>query len=111
MSDISLNGPVCFQIIDWYTDNYEQRENFMISNYFKGLTAKYKILLGDYPEAQRIDDNDLVYFLNNIPGSSIKPMGMGSHFLPLEHPQIMFEEIEGFFRPANGYTDPMEKKS
>jgi len=87
---------------------YEQRENLVISNYFKGLTAEYKILLGDYPEAQRIDDNDLVYFLNNIPGSSIKPMRMGSHFLPLEHPQMVFEEIERFFRPANGNTDPIE---
>ena len=45
---------------------YEQRENLVLSNYFKDLTAEYKILLGNYPEAQHIDDNDLVYFLNNI---------------------------------------------
>ena len=90
---------------------YEQRENLVLSNYFKGLTAEYKILLGDYPEAQQIDDNELVYFLNNIPDSSVKPMQIGSHFLPLEHPQIVFEEIEGFFRPATGNTHSMEYNS
>ena len=86
---------------------YEQRENLVLSNYFKGLTAEYKILLGNYPEAQHIDDNDLVYFLNNVPDSSVKSMQIGSHFLPLEHPQVVFEEIEEFFRPANEDTDSM----
>ena len=90
---------------------YEQRENLVLSNYFKDLTAEYKILLGNYPEAQHIDDNDLVYFLNNVPDSSVKPMQIGSHFLPLEHPQIVFEEIEGFFRPATGNTHSMEYNS
>ena len=90
---------------------YEQRENLVLSNYFKGLTAEYKILLGNYPEAQHIDDNDLVYFLNNVPDSSVKSMQIGSHFLPLEHPQAVFEEIEEFFRPANEDTDSMEYNS
>ena len=90
---------------------YEQRENLVLSNYFKDLTAEYKILLGNYPEAQHIDDNDLVYFLNNVPDSSVKAMQIGSHFLPLEHPQVVFEEIEEFFRPANEDTDSMEYNS
>ena len=90
---------------------YEQRENLVLSNYFKDLTAEYKILLGNYPEAQHIDDNDLVYFLNNVPDSSVKSMQIGSHFLPLEHPQVVFEEIEEFFRPANEDTDSMEYNS
>ena len=90
---------------------YEQRENLVLSNYFEGLTAEYKILLGNYPEAQHIDDNDLVYFLNNVPDSSVKSMQIGSHFLPLEHPQAVFEEIEEFFRPANEDTDSMEYNS
>ena len=90
---------------------YEQRENLVLSNYFNDLTAEYKILLGNYPEAQHIDDNDLVYFLNNVPDSSVKSMQIGSHFLPLEHPQVVFEEIEEFFRPANEDTDSMEYNS
>ena len=90
---------------------YEQRENLVLSNYFKDLTAEYKILMGNHPEAQHIDDNDLVYFLNNVPDSSVKPMQIGSHFLPLEHPQIVFEEIEEFFRPANKDTDTREYNS
>ena len=90
---------------------YEQRENLVLSNYFKDLTAEYKILMGNHPEAQHIDDNDLVYFLNNVPDSSVKSMQIGSHFLPLEHPQIVFEEIEAFFRPANEDTDSMEYNS
>ena len=90
---------------------YEQRENLVLSNYFKDLTAEYKILLGNYPEAQHIEDNDLVYFLNNVPDSSVKSMQIGSHFLPLEHPQVVFEEIEEFFRPANEDTDSMEYNS
>ena len=90
---------------------YEQRENLVLSNYFNSLTAEYKILLGNYPEAQHIDDNDLVYFLNNVPDSSVKSMQIGSHFLPLEHPQVVFEEIEEFFRPANEDTDSMEYNS
>ena len=90
---------------------YEQRENLVLSNYFKDLTAEYKILLGNYPEAQHIDDNDLVHFLNNVPDSSVKSMQIGSHFLPLEHPEVVFEEIEEFFRPANEDTDSMEYNS
>ena len=90
---------------------YEQRENLVLSNYLKDLPAVSYILLGNYPEAQHIDDNDLVYFLNNVPDSSVKSMQIGSHFLPLEHPQVVFEEIEEFFRPANEDTDSMEYNS
>lgn len=76
---------------------YEQRDTLIIAKYFKGLTAEYKILLGDYPGAQNMDEEDLVNFLDTVPSAGVKQMGIGSHFLPLEHPKIILAEIEGFF--------------
>ena len=76
---------------------YEQRETLIISKYFKGLTAEYKILLGDFPGAQKLDEEDLVNFLDTVSDAGVKQMGFGSHFLPLEHPKIILAEIESFF--------------
>ena len=33
-----------------------------------------------------------------VPDATVKPMGIGSHFLPMEHPGIVLEEIREFFR-------------
>ena len=90
---------------------YEQRETLIISEYFDRLTAKYKILIGEYPGAQRIDDEDLVKFLDTAPSANAKLMGIGSHFLPLEHPQIVLEEIESFFNLTNRNPNRSKIKS
>ena len=90
---------------------YEQRETLIISEYFDRLTAKYKILIGEYPGAQRIDDEDLVKFLDTVPSANAKLMGIGSHFLPLEHPQIVLEEMESFFNLTNRNPNRSKIKS
>ena len=90
---------------------YEQRETLIISEYFDRLTAKYKVMIGEYPGAQRIDDEDLVKFLDTVPSANAKLMGIGSHFLPLEHPRIVLEEIESFFSSTNRNPNRSKIKS
>ena len=76
---------------------YEQRDSLRVSRYFEGLGGQYLLLLGDYPEAQTMHDKGVARFLSMVPGAAVKLMGTGSHFLPMEHPEIVLKEIREFF--------------
>ena len=76
---------------------YEIRERLQVSKYFVGLTGSFLLLLGDYPEAQSLTDQGVRRFLEMVPGAAVKPMGKGSHFLPMEHPAEVLREIQAFF--------------
>ena len=76
---------------------YEQRDSLQVSQYFDGLEGDYLLLLGDYAEAQTLQDVGVKRFLESVPGARVKPMGMGSHFLPMEHPAEVVTEIRQFF--------------
>ena len=76
---------------------YEQRDSLQVSKYLEGLRGQYLLLLGSYPEAQTVQDSGVTRFLEMVTDSKVKPMGMGSHFLPMEYPIEVLGEIRGFF--------------
>ena len=76
---------------------YEQRDSLRVSRYLAGLEGNFLLLLGDYPEGQTLQDLGVRRFRKMVPGARVKPMGMGSHFLPMEHPEEVLAEIQDFF--------------
>ncbi|MCY4366956.1 MAG: alpha/beta hydrolase [Chloroflexi bacterium] len=76
---------------------YEKRESLQVTPFFRGLTGRFLLLLGSYPEAQTPSDTGVQRFLSEVDYSEAKPMGMGSHFLPMEHPAEVLREIKAFF--------------
>ena len=77
---------------------YEKREALQVSPYLKGLTGRYLLLLGSYPEAQTLQDTGVRRFLQSVKGAEVKLMGVGSHFLPMEQPDLVLSEIRSFFQ-------------
>ena len=77
---------------------YEKREALQVTPYIKGLTGRYLLLLGSYPEAQTLQDTGVRRFLESVEGAKVKPLGVGSHFLPMEHPDLVLSEIQSFFQ-------------
>ena len=77
---------------------YEAREFFDISHYLKDLKGEYLLLLGDYsgPEAQTLDSEGVHRFRELVRGAQIKPMGLGTHFLPMEYPELVAQEVSSF---------------
>ncbi|MCH8745868.1 MAG: hypothetical protein IIB31_09520 [Chloroflexi bacterium] len=63
----------------------------------QSLRGEYLLLLGDYPGSQTRQDEGVRRFLELVDKSRVKLMGVGSHFLPMEHPQIVLKEIREFF--------------
>ena len=84
---------------------YEQRDALQVSQYFEGLEGRYLLLLGAYPEAQTLQDAGVRRFLEKVPGARVKPMGVGSHFLPMEHPERVLNEIRKFFSKEENVAD------
>ena len=81
-------------------DFYEQRDDLQVSRYLKGLTGDYLLLLGNYAGGQTLEDAGVRRFREMVPGARVKPMGFGTHFLPMEHPAAVLPEIRAFFAGA-----------
>ncbi len=77
---------------------YEQRESLKVSRYLDELRGQFLLLLGSYPEAQTLQDVGVRRFTKMVKGATVKPMGIGSHFLPMEHPKEVLREIRTFFK-------------
>ena len=84
---------------------YEQRDALQVSKYFEALKGKFLLLLGAYPEAQTLQDVGVRRFLDKVPGARVKLMGLGSHFLPMEHPGRVLGEIREFFSEEEHIAD------
>jgi pimeloyl-ACP methyl ester carboxylesterase len=76
---------------------YGQRDGVNDAVYIERLKGQYLLLLGDYPAGQKLEDVGVKDFLKVVPGSQVKAMGCGSHFLPMEYPDLVLGEIKGFF--------------
>ena len=77
---------------------YEKRETLRVSPYLEGLAGRFLLLLGSYPEAQTLQDAGVRRFLESVKGAKVKPLDVGSHFLPMEHPELVLREIQSFFQ-------------
>jgi len=75
---------------------YEQRTILNTSPYLDGITGDLRLLLGNYPGAQTLNDTGIQEFLAKVPKSEVKVAPKGSHFLPMEYPEIVLTEIVNF---------------
>ena len=75
---------------------YEQRDGLGDDQYLSSLRGQYLLLLGDYPTGQKPDDLGVKNFLKLVARSRVKSMGCGSHFLPMEYPDLILREIRNF---------------
>ena len=82
---------------------YGQRDGVNDAVYIERLTGQYLLLLGDYPTGQKVDDTGVQNFLKTVAGSRVKAMGCGSHFIPMEYPDLILREIRGFL--GNGASE------
>ncbi len=65
---------------------YGMRDDLPVQDYLSGLAGDWLLLLADYPGSQQPSDAGVKQFRQLVPGSVVKPMGKGSHFLPMEYP-------------------------
>ena len=79
---------------------YEDRAGLDMLEYLPRAGARYLLLLGDYdgPQAQTPDSVGVRRFLEQVEGARVKPMGVGTHFLPMEYPELTLREIRGFLK-------------
>ena len=76
---------------------YGMRDDLQVQKYLENLTGDWLLLLADYPGCQKIDDPGIQQFQRLVPGAEVKPMGKGSHFLPMEYPDDVLAVIEPWF--------------
>ena len=75
---------------------YGLRDGVNDAVYIERLRGQYLLLLGDYPTGQKLEDVGVKNFLKVVSGSQVKAMGCGSHFLPMEYPDLVLREIREF---------------
>jgi pimeloyl-ACP methyl ester carboxylesterase len=75
---------------------YGMRDDLPVERYLSGLPGDWLLLLGDYPGSQRPDDPGVRRFRELVPRSDVKPMGKGTHFLPMEYPSDVLGAIQGW---------------
>ena len=76
---------------------YGMRDDLQVENYLRELPGDWLLLLADYPGSQRPDDPGIERFRKLVPGSVVRPMGKGSHFLPMEYPSDVLQAIRSWF--------------
>ena len=77
---------------------YEDRASLNMLSYLGGCSARYLLLLGSYsgPQAQNTESAGVRQFLESVPSALVKPLGVGTHFLPMEYPDLVLREINAF---------------
>ena len=75
---------------------YEQRAALDSSPYVVGLRGEYLVLLGNYPGAQTPEDAGILEFSRETGSAEIKVAPRGSHFLPMEEPDWVTDEVLAF---------------
>lgn len=77
---------------------YEDREVLDMISYLQSVQGQYLLLLGNYcgPQAQTLDSEGIRQFSSLVKGGRVKQMGVGSHFLPMEYPDLVLNAIRDF---------------
>ena len=76
---------------------YDARAALDPSQYVRGLTGQYRLLVGGYQGAQSEQDDAVQRLLGESKGSSFKQLDRGSHFVPMEYPDLVLSEIREYF--------------
>ncbi|GIT69444.1 MAG: hypothetical protein Ct9H300mP27_05480 [Chloroflexota bacterium] len=54
------------------------------------------MLVGDYDGAQTPQDAAVQHLMRETKGFQLKELGAGSHFVPMEFPDLVLKEIKAF---------------
>lgn len=81
---------------------YGMRDELPVQDYLRGLSGDWLLLLADYPGCQKIDDPGIREFRQLVSGSEVKPVGKGSHFLPMEYPDDVLAAAIAWFDAKSG---------
>ncbi len=63
----------------------------------RGLGGDYLLLVGEYEGNQTEQDAAVQHLVREANSFRLKPLGKGSHFVPMEHPDLCLAEIRKFF--------------
>ena len=75
---------------------YESRAKLDTSKILKGLGGEYILLVGAYKGAQTQQDAAVRRLTQETKGFQLKELDAGSHFVPMEHPDLVLKEIRNF---------------
>lgn len=75
---------------------YQNRRDLDTSKVLRGLGGEYVLLVGDYKGAQTPQDAAVQHLARETKGFTVKELGAGSHFVPMEHPDLVLKEIRNF---------------
>ena len=75
---------------------YQSRASLDVSTYVKSLEGQYLLLAGNYPGAQAREDPGVQQLLQESRGSQFTALERGSHFVPMEHPDLVLGAIRRF---------------
>ena len=76
---------------------YSIRDSLSVQDYLEGLNGDWLLLLADCPGCQRLEDAGVQQFRRLVAGSTVAPMGKGSHFLPMEFPGDTLAAVRAWF--------------
>ena len=71
---------------------YEARHSLNPTPYLKGLSGEYLLLLGqtgNYPDEAARNTAEIQYFLREVRGARLETLPQGSHFVAMEHPELV----------------------
>ena len=75
---------------------YESRRGLDTSQVLRGLGGEYVLLVGAYKGAQTSEDAAVQHLTRETKGFHLKELGAGSHFVPMEYPDLVLKEIRNF---------------
>ncbi|NQW24205.1 MAG: alpha/beta hydrolase [SAR202 cluster bacterium] len=75
---------------------YQNRVELDTAKVLKGLGGEYVLLVGAYDGAQTPQDAAVLHLQKETKDFQVKELGAGSHFVPMEHPNLVLKEIRNF---------------
>jgi hypothetical protein len=84
---------------------YQSRVSLDTSKFLKGLKGQYLLLVGNYPGAQTEQDQAVQQLLRESRGSRFKALEQGSHFVPMEYPDLVLGETRQFLDEGQSAHD------
>ncbi|MAQ13014.1 MAG: hypothetical protein CL721_06620 [Chloroflexi bacterium] len=75
---------------------YANRRHLDTSKVLRGLGGEYILLVGAYKGAQTPHDPAVQHLGKETKAFTVKELGAGSHFVPMEHPDLVLRAIRDF---------------